>query len=122
VSPVRLLLDEHLSPVVADGLRRRGIDALAVAASPLAGGTDPEIWAAALRERRTIVTFDVADFVALLDRSIRAGAPSPPLVLVDSRSLPPEDFAGLVDALAALSARLASGRADARGGLFLRRR
>ena len=117
----RFLLDENLSPVVAAGLRRRGIDAVAVAGSPLAGSTDPEIWKTALEQGRTLVTYDVADFSALLDRAIRALAPIPPLVLVDARSIPSEDFPVLVAALAQLARRLAAGDADARAGLFLGR-
>jgi len=121
VGAPRFLLDEHLSPVVAAGLKRRGVDATAIAGSDLAGSPDPEIWEAALAQDRVLVTYDAADFAALLDRSIRAGAPNPGLVLVDARTIPPEDFGALVDALAALSRRLSSGESDARSGLFLRR-
>lgn len=63
---MRLLLDEHFSPEIARQLRDRGHDALAVRDHPDARGiSDPEVLALATRQRRAVVTENVADFVEL---------------------------------------------------------
>ena len=74
VTPVRFLLDEMLSPEIARQLRRRGIDADAVAARPdLVGRSDDHVLAVAATEGRCLVTANIADFAAL-DASWRADA------------------------------------------------
>ena len=63
---MRLLLDEHLSPAVAAGLRDLGHDAIAIAERPdLRGRPDDKIFAAAAAEHRVIVSSDVADVLVL---------------------------------------------------------
>jgi hypothetical protein len=57
-SPIRFHLDEHVSPAVATGLRRRGIDVTTAQEAGLGGADDSEHLAFALRERRVIVTHD----------------------------------------------------------------
>jgi len=63
---VRLLLDEMWSPRIAAELRKRGFDVIAIAESEIAlgyaGDTDQAVFARAQRERRAIVTDNVADF------------------------------------------------------------
>ena len=54
---MRLLLDEHFSRHIAEQLRTRGHDAVAVGErADLAGLADDELFAAAQQERRAIVT------------------------------------------------------------------
>ena len=56
----KLLLDEHLSPDLAEALRKRGVDAIAVAASALSTLLDEELFAKAADLGRVIVTFNNA--------------------------------------------------------------
>jgi len=60
----KLLLDEHLSLALAEALRKRGVDAVAVAGSDLAALLDEEIFARAAEMDRVIVTFNNPDFLA----------------------------------------------------------
>ena len=63
---LRLLLDEHISPDVAEQLRARGIDAVAVSAcSELRGRDDPDLLEAATAESRAVVTRNLRDFLPL---------------------------------------------------------
>ena len=55
---IRFHLDEHLSPVIAEALRKRGIDVTTSDAAGLLGATDQEQIAFATAEKRTIVTCD----------------------------------------------------------------
>lgn len=55
---IRFHLDEHLSPVIAEALRKRGIDVTTTDAAGLLGATDEEQIAFAKAEKRTIVTCD----------------------------------------------------------------
>jgi Domain of unknown function (DUF5615) len=64
--PDALLLDEMFSPAIAAELISRGIDCRAVVAdSLLRAHGDLEIFEAALREGRIVVTNNVADFESL---------------------------------------------------------
>lgn len=62
---IRLLLDENLSPRVAEVLRRDGIDAVAVRDRGLLRATDVEVFARAFAEDRIVVTINVGDFEKL---------------------------------------------------------
>ena len=103
---MRLLLDEHLSPIVATELRGLGHDAVAVAERPeLRGRSDDEIFAAAAADRRAIVTFDVVDYVALVHRSIQLRRAHGGVVLLSpARMSSGRAMGGLVADLAALMA------------------
>ncbi len=61
---IRFHLDEHVDPAIADGLRRRGIDVTTTVETQLLGAADSEQLAHAIREARTLVTFD-SDFLAI---------------------------------------------------------
>lgn len=52
----KLLLDEHLSPDLAEALQKRGVDAIAVAGSALGALRDEELFARAADLGRVIVT------------------------------------------------------------------
>ena len=63
---MRLLLDEHYSPRIAQQLRRRGHDVISVSErADLIGATDSDLLRAAVAERCALVTENVADFVEL---------------------------------------------------------
>jgi hypothetical protein len=69
---VRLLLDEMLSAVIAEQLRGRDHDVVAVDERPeLRGLSDPDLFEHAQRAQRAIVTYNREDFLAL-DRLYRA--------------------------------------------------
>ena len=69
---MRLLLDEMLSAAIAEQLRVRGRDVVAVSEQPeLRGLSDLDIFAHAQRDERATVTYNYDDFLAL-DRQYRA--------------------------------------------------
>jgi predicted nuclease of predicted toxin-antitoxin system len=71
---VRFLVDNALSPTVAEGLRRAGHDAVHVRDLGLQAARDEEIFEHAARDVRTVVSADT-DFATLLALQ-RAAAPS----------------------------------------------
>ena len=83
---MKLLLDEMVSPSVADQLRRRGHDVVAVVESAgLRGQPDEVILATAQAEDRVVVTEDRGDFRRLAAAEASAGRPYPRLVLASPR-------------------------------------
>lgn len=100
---MRLLLDENLSSRIAEGLRARGFDALAVAeVTDLRGQPDVVVFEWAIDRGRAIVTFDV-DFAAILWERIAAEAPVADVIMVSKRRFPRGDrgHGALVRALSA---------------------
>lgn len=60
---MRLLLDEHYAKAIAEQLRERGHDVVAVAERPeLTGLSDAELFRRASAERRAILTENWSDF------------------------------------------------------------
>ena len=99
---MRLLLDEHLDPEIAVELRRRGHDALAVAAdAALRGLGDRALFDLASERAWVIVTSDARDFLRLFEERVSTREPSAGLLLVSTRRHPLRDRGGLVRALAA---------------------
>ena len=108
---MRLLLDEMLSPAVADELAKLGHDAAAVAsrADPREQ-PDGTVLAAARDEDRAIVTADIGGFRRLATAEAAAGRAPPPLILLHSRPWPGRNLSGAARRLVtALDALLASG-------------
>jgi hypothetical protein len=69
---VKLLFDEMLSAAIAEQIRERGHDALAVdETAELRGLPDPDLFAQAQEQERAIVTYNREDFLAL-DREYRS--------------------------------------------------
>ena len=103
---MKLLLDEMWPPAVAEALRQRGHDVVAVVARrDLRSATDETVVEAARAEGRAIVTEDVKGFRTLATAAIHAGRDFPPLILTSNRRWPranPGVMGRLVEALDAL--------------------
>lgn len=102
---MRLLLDEMLSPIVAAGLRRRGLDVVAIVEEPgLAGLDDGRVLAVAIAERRVLVTNNARDFRRLVRDS--ADVPHFGMILVPAGAARTRGASGaIVRAIAALAER-----------------
>ena len=59
---MRLLLDEQLSPAIAEQLKARGHDVVSVAEAGLTGVSDIQVLSSAARDRRVVVTNNIKDF------------------------------------------------------------
>ncbi len=105
---LRLLLDEHISPDVAKGLRRTGrritVHALAEWEDGNFLGQDD---AACLREAAvqglTLVTYDRRTIPPLLKAWAETGLEHGGVIFVDEKTISPADIGGLVRALSALA-------------------
>jgi predicted nuclease of predicted toxin-antitoxin system len=62
--PVRFYLDEHVPAVIADGLRRRGVDVLTTRDAGMRHAADTDQLVLATRQGRVVFTQD-ADFLRL---------------------------------------------------------
>jgi predicted nuclease of predicted toxin-antitoxin system len=70
---LRLLLDEHLSPVIAGGLRSRGHDVVAALNVGLTRVSDADVLRRAVGERRAVVTLNIRDFRRLHSTYLASG-------------------------------------------------
>lgn len=70
---MKLLLDEMLSPDIAERLCGRGYDVQAIAASAHAALSDPEVLDLARSQQRAVVTNNVRDFRPMHSAAIQAG-------------------------------------------------
>ena len=66
---IKFYLDEHIPSVVAEGLRRRGVDVLTVQEAGRSSLSDPEQLTFALAELRVMVTMD-SDFLILASQGV----------------------------------------------------
>ena len=63
---MKLLIDEHYPPSIAEQLRERGHDAVSVQEeADLRGMTDPDLFAEAQRRTSAVLTENVADYLML---------------------------------------------------------
>ena len=86
---MRLLLDEHFSPMVAQQLRLRGHDVLAlVDVAALRQLPDGEVLRWAANEGRAVVTENVGDFLRLHADYLTRGRSHWGLILTTRRSFP----------------------------------
>lgn len=105
---MRLLLDEMFPPAVAQGLRRKGRDVIAVQETASRRGLpDPQLFVAAQLDRRVLVTENTPDFV-LVEAAWRAEQEQPHhgLLLVAPGAFP-RHRSGTVGRLVAALNRLA---------------
>lgn len=120
---MRLLLDEHVAPAVARGLRRHGLDAVALVhwqGSQYLGASDPEVLAAAALDQHVLLTYDLRSIPELLREWSELGRQHAGVVLVDEQTIRPSDVGGLVRVVAALAT--ARARTDWAGRVELLRR
>jgi len=105
---LRLLLDEHISPAVAEGLRRRS-RALAVfcmaawEGGELVGQPDFACLQRAAAQGLTLVTYDRRTIPPLLKVWAEEERKHGGLIFVDEKTISPADTGGLVRALGQLA-------------------
>jgi Domain of unknown function (DUF5615) len=100
-----LLLDEMFSGIIAEQLRAKGHDVLAVVADPtLVGLADEQILAHATATKRALVTANIKDFMPLDARYRAASQTQAGLILVSAKTFPQDRVftAAIISALSAL--------------------
>jgi hypothetical protein len=78
---LKLLLDEMYSPSLAEALRVADVDARTVIELGLGGSSDPEVFAAAIADGRTLLTENVADFTRISADHLGAGHHHPGVLI-----------------------------------------
>ena len=101
---VKLLLDEHISPAVADGLRRRNRSLMVVCMADWDGGEflgqqDFVCLQEAAVHGLTLVTYDRRTVPPLLKVWAEEGRRHGGVIFVDEKTISPADTGGLVRAL-----------------------
>jgi hypothetical protein len=101
---LRLLLDEHLSPDVAEGLRRTNKNLVISWLAQWEGGrfmglTDDLLLREAAAQGLTLVTYDRKTIPPLLKTWAETGRDHGGVVFVDDKTIPSSDFGGLIRAL-----------------------
>jgi hypothetical protein len=105
---LKLLLDEHISPEVANGLRRRNRAIVVHAMTEWEDGNFlGQEDAACLREAAvqglTLVTYDRRTIPLLLKAWAEEDRPHGGVIFVDEKTISPAEIGGLVRALASLA-------------------
>src|SRR5450631_4145370 len=101
---LKLLLDEHVSRDVADGLRRRNRSLIVHAMADWQNGTflgqdDSACLLAALERELTLITYDRRTIPPVLKLWAEEGRHHDGVVFVDEKTISPADVGGLVRAL-----------------------
>ncbi|MGI8461150.1 MAG: DUF5615 family PIN-like protein [Solirubrobacterales bacterium] len=97
---MKLLLDEQISPRVAERLQRFGHDAIAVSKlASLQGKSDEAVFLAARETGRAVVTYDRDDFLVLAAGFAERGLTHDGLVIINPKRLPSREFTVLANAL-----------------------
>ncbi|MEJ7758442.1 MAG: DUF5615 family PIN-like protein [Gemmatimonadaceae bacterium] len=112
---LHFLLDEHISPDVADALRlaRPRLRVTTVrdwGVGMHLGIADDAMLAVAHAHKQTLVTYDQRTIVPLIKRLAEATIPHAGVIFVDERTFAPSDLGGLARALGVLWDEL--GRSD----------
>ena len=105
---LKFLLDEHISPEVAVGLRRRSRALVAHGLAEwlhgeLLGQDDARILSDAFRQGLTLVTYDRRTIPVLLKEWAEVGRQHGGVIFVDDRTISPAEIGGLVRALLELN-------------------
>ncbi len=108
---MKLLLDEQISGKVAERLRGQGHDVIATTADPtLRGLSDPDLFEVAQQQKRAVVTYNRADFEAIVRDYAAANREHHGLVIVHPTRFPSWEFTRLAKALAALIETFPTGK------------
>lgn len=104
---LQFLLDEHLSPAVARaaGVKRRGLKIVAFQhwrSGSFLGADDRVVLHEAKTDGLTLVTYDQRTIPPLLKEWAEQGIDHGGVVFVDEKTIAPQDFGGLVEALCQL--------------------
>lgn len=104
---LKLLLDEHIAPAVAAGVRRPlpgiAVDALIEwRGGELLGQDDATCLSTAAIHGRTLVTYDRRTIPPLLKAWAEQGVRHGGVIFVDNKTIAPSDVGGLVRALVEL--------------------
>jgi len=111
VDLLKLLLNEHFSPVIAAQLRERGHDVVAAEEVGLGQRHDEEVFKWATDHGRAVVTRNVQDYRPIRARQLSRGEAHFGLILVPRRfSLSRAGFGQLTQALDELLERLEDDR------------
>ncbi len=114
---MRLLLDENVSSKIAEQLRARGHDAIALTEiDELRGKSDGVVLDWALRHDRGVVTYDT-DLISLQQERLVAELPAAGLILIPKGRFPIGDR-GFGPLVKALSTVLSASGPSARGRLL----
>jgi hypothetical protein len=105
---LKLLLDEHISPAVATGLRRRNRTLTMHCMQDWEGGNflgqdDATCLRAAASQSLTLVTYDRRTIPPLLKIWAEAGSHHAGVIFVDEETISPADIGSLVRALTDLA-------------------
>ena len=101
---LKLLLDEHISPSVAVGLRRRQPSLAVVSLADwedgnFVGQDDSICLLEAAAQRRTLVTYDRRTIPPLLKTWAESGRKHGGVIFIDEKTISPSDVGGLVQSL-----------------------
>ena len=101
---LKLLLDEHISPAVADSLRRRQRSLVVHGMAEWENGNflgqdDSACLREAASERLALVTYDRRTIPPLLKRWAEEGRKHGGVIFVDEKTISPADIGGLTRAL-----------------------
>lgn len=105
---LKLLLDEHISPMVADGLRRRNrlLVVLCMAEwqdGEFLGQQDSACLKQAAAQELTLVTYDRRTIAPLLKAWGEEERKHGGVIFVDEKTISPSDTGGLIGGLSSLS-------------------
>jgi len=102
----KLLLDENISPSLAQRLNEAGFDAYHVRDRGMAGMADHTLWTRAFEEDRVLVTINARDFVRPAEQTgLHSG-----IITLPSGATPTEQFELLSEALEFLDTEARLGR------------
>ena len=102
---LRFLTDEQISPLVAKQAARRGLDIHAIPSwqgGQFLSAPDDVLLQAAHRERRTLVTFDLRTIPPLLRDWAEQGIEHSGVILIDEKTVAPNNIGGIIAALCTL--------------------